>query len=1115
MTEEPVDIELRLLQDIDTEGKKATESIDNIAAHSDRAQKSVSGLGAQVSGAGKKFSAGAAGVVDMTKRINGLNYSMQQVARELPNIAISPQLFIMAISNNLPILQDEINKTRAANEALKASGQSTVPVWKQMIKGLFSWQTALIAGITIMTVYGKEIFSFIGKMLKSEDAISKAKKAQEEYNKTTREGVKGAQEQITKLDLLYRAATDTAKGQKERNDAIAELQKMFPAYLGNIDAETIKLGQAKTAYDNLRQSIIDAAIAKAYQKKITEAQTKIIELEAERNRKIIDINKYISNSVKVGKTKGGNTIAFGFSLSGATDAQKRIKEIDKEIADLTNQIKKYGNSINISDLIFGSNNNKDVAKNAQQAADELKKKLTNSELDLSKAVIAIMQDGLDKQKALRKQAYEEQLADIDKNEKDYIDKLNTKLGKKPNNAGYVKSLSDYINLNPSDKEAAAFYKNINDQRLLADQKYVKDSEKLDSDAAKQRKKIWEQASDAILSSIEKEKQAINSKYDDLIENATKLGATQGDIDKLNELRVKALTQVQSDAVLKLSTFYQKVFGDIQRYGVATLKSLKEQMDAVVSSAQQISEGGRTLIQVSMPTGEVDANGKEIMKTVNMTIEEFIRFKQQLVTITNQLADDNPFAVLGDSLNQLISKLKSGSKEEISDSLKDFATNAQKAVDEIRQVGSTIGGEFGKAIDLTAELAQGMITLAAGIASGNPVAILQGGAQVYDALTRGAKEYHDAQKQWINDLIDLQLQYNAVLNDQIRLQDSANVFITDYVSSAANASQALIDAQVNLVKSLKGNSLSDALGSLSIQTGTKKKTAWYLGLLGGVIPTGAKKVYSELGDAFSSIFPNAQFSDLVDEAGNLNVELANTVLNSGLLNDESQNLLKTWIEYQDEINAANEAIKQSVEDLAGQLGSDLASALRGAWDDGTSGFQAFKNTVSSGLEDIVSQIIFNSVFSDTFTKLQNDLTKALTSGGDIQSIIDAYQQFYANAADNVDLYNQMMDVNNQAAQAAGFDFSSTTRTGSTKGIAQASQDSVDELNGRFTAIQALTLDIRTNSNESLALEKEAANHRLVIQSQLDTIAENSDYLKHLKKIRDDINTMVLLGIKLKN
>ena len=77
----------------------------------------------------------------------------------------------MAISNNLPILADEIKRARIQFEALKKSGQAATPVWKQVVSSIVSWQTALTVGITLLTLYGDKLVKWISSLGKAEKAI--------------------------------------------------------------------------------------------------------------------------------------------------------------------------------------------------------------------------------------------------------------------------------------------------------------------------------------------------------------------------------------------------------------------------------------------------------------------------------------------------------------------------------------------------------------------------------------------------------------------------------------------------------------------------------------------------------------------------------------------------------------------------------------------------------------------------------------------------------------------------------------------------------------------------------------------------------------------------------
>ncbi|MEL7586664.1 MAG: tape measure protein [Prolixibacteraceae bacterium] len=807
---------------------------------------------------------------------------------------------------------------------------------------------------------------------------------------------------------------------------------------------------------------------------------------------IVGIKDAISEAEKkLADMRLPNSVA---SIIDIEDQEKAVKELKDKLEILTGIKKKE--------------QDKQLKSRGEQL--EAEKDLNQLELDLklaqNKAIVAVMAEGVEKQKELARIAYEEELLRIKKEEDKQLAAINEAKGLKITDKGYITAL-------PADAQKA-----YTDQRVAAEWAFAKETEKINEAAAKAQKQIWDEATEAFLSDVDREKRAINEKYNNLIKQARDNGAVQEEIDALNTNRASELGQVQSNAALKLSSFYQQAFGDIEKYGTAALKSLKEQVDEVIDSAKQIDQGGKTLIQVEIPTSQIDKDGKVIKKTVTMTIEEFNNLQNKANDVKRTLESKNPFAALGSSFKDLKKAIKSGDKDATANAFESFLVNAENALGQVKQLGAGIreafGDDAGDAVDVLTGLGEGALNIAQGISTGNPVAVLQGVLKVYSVLTAGAKEYKAAQKAWLSELIQLQIEYNAVLNEQIRLQADANVFLTDYVKTAKNAYVALIDAQKHfrdeLYKStydysqgfLKGllnpikteQTLNEFLSDLQVKIGVKKKK--FLG-----ITTGSKDVYGSLLE---------EYPELIDKAGQFNDQLAETLLDLDGLPEKTKQALEALIEYQQEIEAANEAIADAVKNLAGSLASDLSGALRGAWADGTDGFRIFKNIVREGLEDIISELAYNSVFSGAFNQLQEDMTDALTSGGKYDDIMDAYENFYSGASGLVDQYNSIMDANKKAAEAAGFDWSAKD-TAPASGLTRSAQTLTEETGGELAGIWRKTSDdtrmIRDDMRQTRDYSKEirdsARQHleRLVgiEQNTFDTVAELKNAVNELKVI----------------
>ena len=88
-----------------------------------------------------------------------------------------------------------------------------------------------------------------------------------------------AQKEIAALDKLYNIAKDETKSKKERTTAIKEMQGLYPAYFSALSSETIDVKKLTTGYDNLRDSILQTARARAAESKIEENTGRLIDVE--------------------------------------------------------------------------------------------------------------------------------------------------------------------------------------------------------------------------------------------------------------------------------------------------------------------------------------------------------------------------------------------------------------------------------------------------------------------------------------------------------------------------------------------------------------------------------------------------------------------------------------------------------------------------------------------------------------------------------------------------------------------------------------------------------------------------------------------------------------------
>jgi hypothetical protein len=228
-------------------------------------------------------------VGNYSSAFNPLSNSINQLTREMPAFANSVQTGFMAISNNLPIFFDAISGIQQSNQALRAEGKPTQSVLSQLAGSLFSWGTALSVGVTLLTIYGKDIVAWAGSLMKGKEAIDSTKESQLQLNDVNAKGQKNAVEETLRLKSLLAIAKDANLSYKERMIAVNELQQTYPAYLGNLSKEQILAGNTAKAERELTDAILSRAKANAAVEKITENQAKIIDIDLQK----LDLQKQL------------------------------------------------------------------------------------------------------------------------------------------------------------------------------------------------------------------------------------------------------------------------------------------------------------------------------------------------------------------------------------------------------------------------------------------------------------------------------------------------------------------------------------------------------------------------------------------------------------------------------------------------------------------------------------------------------------------------------------------------------------------------------------------------------------------------------------------------------
>lgn len=516
----------------------------------------------------------------VTRKTNNLKMQFSQVARELPSLAMGPQMFILAISNNLPMLADAIADVRKQNELLAASGQKGVPVWKQLGKALLSPQTALIALISLGIVYGKEIGNWVKNLGKAKKELSETQQLQESLNTSRRKGGEAASEESAKLRILYTASQDTSKSMRERNKAVDELQKMYPDYFGKLSNEAILAGNAASAYDELTKAIIRKGQAQAAEDIVADYSKRNFQLQRginadtnwtnqnrtayeaalkERDKMWENYRKVNQGSVIVdsaAKSWISNT-AEGKLIEEYERRMSNIKKYSEEIAKNNKTVEGIVKQIDTSAYTTDfSGSSKKQKEEKTDYASQLSDARVKAQQTTEKLRIQIMQEGIAKRMALAKQEYDESVADIDKQERDMLAKMDQ-----------ARKQGD--NIPQSQYEEVKNTANTN--RMLAEQVY---NEKIYQIEQEYRDKATQSLIDynKQYGTYQEKRLAIAMDY------ARKIAAaeTEGEADVLTRERDDKLASLDFEE-MKKGMDWDKIFGDLERVSTDTLESLREKL----------------------------------------------------------------------------------------------------------------------------------------------------------------------------------------------------------------------------------------------------------------------------------------------------------------------------------------------------------------------------------------------------------------------------------------------------------------------------------------------------------------------------------------------------------
>lgn len=1107
---------------------------------------------------------------------DGLGFSVQQVARELPSLAVSANTFFLAISNNLPILADEIKKASLQYKAFKAElaagnkdVKAVVPVWQQLAKSIISWQTALVVGITLLSVYGKEVINWGKELVKGKNYILDLLSAEQELALARRKGIETSKKERVELDLLYTKLKNTSASQKERTAAVNAWISKYPKYADVINGEKVNLDKLKLAYNALSKEIEQSAIARSYMDKAADIAVKKdkediklknqqVTLEKARQR-LLRANEERDKALEA-QQKGlyGSTNAVAKANDEIVAANKAFQEQKKIYNDISNNISKldeqqtaFINHINtISIFPQPKEGTYDYWQQQVEIADNALKQIQDSYLKVLKSgstqgvpeEVAKQYNALIKQKTEAEEKLKiyddkglskEYNSIVDQNQKisDLMDKqsierkrreedlenqviqvridamvdgeekiraqheLNNKLeiqNLKRRREDYVRTEIEYQKKIFTEQERLNSIYTKKYKKKTFDPSSVKVDTSLFDNAIETISK--RQLNDQIRSqeeawneyiikygTFQQKKEAITRKYADAINKA----ANAGEAASLQKEFEEALANLDLRK-LKEEINWEMIFGNISKATKEQLTKIKMQLqefkkspefrNATPEQIQVIETAINSINDTLVDKGGFFGGMADSMKELADATEQLKKAEEELVEANKKGTDAekeeakkkvnkaqntqvNAQTNVEKSRDKAISNITAvadamkqlGSAEF---NLSSFGSAVGGLVDALSESGSKIGGIIAAILSLLDEFGKdGGIEFGKKLVS-NIVSAIGGTIEVPFKmlgidLGLGGANYSD-----YNEMV---AKYDVLLDVWDQLLDKKKAYINEsYGAEATKAGKEALDllkAERDITRELASERLDAgaSVGSHSIAYRMWKGSYKYEG-------QNWKDVAGDISKALGGIEFSSMWSMLYMSADQLEWIKTNY---SGLWSQMDTDFRG----YLDDIIQYGETEAEIIESVKEQITRISFDSFRDSYVSLLSDLDSTNKDFADSFEEYLRKSILQSVIAKNYdTKIQelyDSWSKAGEDGLFSESEVDRLRSMQQSITD------AMLAERDRLEEVFGWS-SSSSQEASKKGFATASQDSIDELNGRFTALQIAGEEIKNQSVEQTRL-----------------------------------------------
>lgn len=1061
---------------------------------------------------------------DPAPKLNNVRMSMQQIARELPSLAMGPQMFFLAISNNIPIFTDALSSARQEYEALTKAGKKATPVWKQVLSSLFSWQTALAALITLSVVYGKEIGGWVKSLFGVKDAALSVAKAQEKVNESFRNSSSDVAEQVTLVRSLSERWKELGDNMSDKKQFITENKKEF----GKLGVEVGNVNDAENLLVDNTDVFIGAMILR------TEAAA-AFKLATEQTEKALKKQNEIEERRKKGPTFWDRFRANFFSsasgsatytrqadaptaeqlrendISALEEEQKAAEDTAKSYMDLflarTKEWKERLKSAGIKE--DDGRETKDTGKSARDYQDELADARIRAQQKLEAARISVMREGVRKRQALARQELDESLAQIDKEERDTLKKMDEAEKKRG------------VRSTPEERQAVK--DNASQQRLVAYQQYAKEFYTADKEWQEKDLQSWIDYNKEY-GTYQQKRLAIMREY---TLKSSKESLNGNDKRMLARQRDEALSELDFNE-LKDTINWDVVFGNLDKVAKKELQKVKRQIvsfrnspefkkSATPEQMQVIEEAIGKIDSEVIEKGGLFGNLTESIREYSEAVDELTAAQRDYDEAVRQYGADSAEA---EAARKKRNKAEAGERNagnnleaskdkavrnitavadamntlgEADMSLSSFGSAVGSLVDTLSASGSKIGGIIAAILAILDQIGQKGLE---GFVGNILESVMHAAGGLWDSIGRlfGVKGlggiFKGADYSGYNEMVD---QYNRLNEIWDELIDKKKEYIeTSYGAEAQKVGEEALALQRTAIDSyriLGKERLNSGASTGSHSIGVRQRK-WM-----------SSQDWAAAGAALGEDFyrygiGEGRMTGLFD----LSVEQLEKLKSEAptfwaKLDDDVRNYLDKIIEGSEKLGDIQAQIKEQLTQMSFD---SMRDAFYDTLLDMESGAEDFSEDFSEYLQKAILKTSLSKVYDKRLQEWYDKFANYNKEGGiDTGEYKDLQQEWNDIVKDALEERDSLKDI---------FGWTSSSSS-SQSGRAGTVTSMTEETAGRLEGIGNATLD------HVISIDNNLTRHLEGMATSLGKIAGNSEYLRHLETINENIAEL-RRGVKLK-